>query len=61
MGFCIANLILPAKAYVLKLNVTSLARNLNWHLLDVVPLTVLYVDIVYLCLFLQTVEAGAIL
>ena len=61
MGFCIANLILPAEAYVLKLDVASLACNLDRLLLDVVPLTVLHVDVVNLSVILKTVEESTIL
>ena len=61
MGFCIANLILPTEAYVLKLDVASLACNLDRLLLDVVPLTVLNVDVVNLSIVLKTIEESTIL
>jgi hypothetical protein len=47
---------LPAETYVLKLDVASLACNLDRLLLDIVPLTVLHVDVVNLSVILKTIE-----
>jgi len=52
---------LPAEAYVIEPDVASLACNLYRLLLDIVPLTVLNVDVVNLGIIIKTVEESAIL